>query len=273
MKKIIAPLLIFVAIVPAAFAKSIAGNAEPVACSTVEASLINIKKQGDVEDLRKITEGRPIFYFEAPPETAILAVKEVSRQTRIAEELKSLVDAILKGQEKALSLNERKCFKYTQEYSRSRITVIAKDAGDKALAEMTVVTGPAEHWYLTADLPVSNVKQLKYDSASNTVIEKEKPASIYLGINYRPFGDVLSDYPNADFKNNVALKFLLKASSKPSESMGIGIGYSFNFAEIFVSRMRTKNEEGVPGSNLGYRDSTVFGVSFDIAKGIGWLKK
>lgn len=273
MKKFIAPLIFAVALAPAASAKSVEGNAEPVACSTAEADLINMKKEGDADDLRKITKGRPIFYFEAPPETATLEVKEVSRQTRFAEELKSLVGAILKGQEKALSAAERKCFRYTQEYSRSRISLVAKDAAGKALAEMTVVTGPAEHWYLTADMPVSDVKQLKYDSASNTVVEKQKPASIYLGINYRPLGDVLSDYPSADFKNNLALKLLLKASSKPSESMGFGIGYSFSFAEIFVARMRTKNDESVPGSNLGYRDSTVFGVSFDIAKGIGWLKK
>jgi hypothetical protein len=55
-------------------------------------------------------------------------------------------------------------------------------------------------------------------SENNTI--KEQPASFYIGFNYK-FGDVFTNYPVKKFYRDLSMKFLVKASSRPSESMGL----------------------------------------------------
>ena len=210
--------------------------------------------------------------FRVPNGTSSVTVSEEKRKPRIVEEIVTIVKAIREKEVEAIVPQEIICASYVQKYKRSTITVTALDKGNKELAvSKELIAGPAEHLYLSADLPVTNIKQLTYDSSSSKVVEKEKPASFYLGVNYQ-VGDIFTDYPGSKFYKKLSLKLMLKASSKPSESMGIGIAYSFDAADIFAARIRTKDDPSVGGSSLGSTDATVIGASFNITKGIEWYK-
>lgn len=133
----------------------------------------------------------------------------------------------------------------------------------------SLVAGPREIFYLTADMPVSQVKQVQYDKASNTVTEKDTPSTFYFGFNITPFGDAATNYRADSVLENLSLKLLAKASSRPSESTGIGIGYRLSMFDFFVAHMRTQDDPNV--SSGGATSSTAYGISFNISKAVDWM--
>lgn len=213
------------------------------------------------------------YELKFPIGTDAITIREEERQLRIAEEISTIIKAVsgdFKNAEKSVA--EQLCASYTQKYKRSTIKITAVDENKKELAARTLIAGQEEHLYLSADLPISNIKQLTYDSSTNSVIEKEKPAAFYLGVNWQ-IGDVFEEYSGKEFYKKLSLKLMLKASSRPSESYGVGIGYSFDAVDVFAARLRTKDDSNVGVASLGYTDATVFGVSFNISKGLAWFKK
>ena len=133
----------------------------------------------------------------------------------------------------------------------------------------SLVAGPREMFYLTADMPVSQVKQVQYDKASNKVTEKDAPSTFYFGFNITPFGDAATNYRADSVLENMSIKLLAKASSRPSESTGIGIGYRFSMFDFFVAHMRTQDDPNV--SSGGATSSTAYGISFNISKAVDWV--
>lgn len=212
-------------------------------------------------------------YLKVPTGVSKAKLKEEKRKSRISEDLATIVKIAseISDIKAAKAVPQPQCVEYTQGYKRTKIEVRTLDASDKELSSHTLIAGPAEHFYLSADMPVTSIKQLSYDSGTNSVIEKEKPASFYLGINAK-VGDVFTNYPVKEFYKDISFKALVKASSKPSESMGLGIGYNFKVMEVFVARVWTKDDESVGGTSLGNTPSTIFGVSFNLTKGLNWLK-
>jgi len=163
---------------------------------------------------------------------------------------------------------------YIQEYERSTITVSMDYPSNKdGVLKKEIISGSIEHMYLSADMPLTNVKQLKYDSKTSKVIEREKPASFYIGVNYK-LGDVFINYDTWDLKN-LSIKGLLSGSSRPSESMGLGLGYQFNIEgvslEAFVARVWTADDDSAGGAGVGRTPSNVVGISFDVGKAASWL--
>lgn len=223
------------------------------------------------EDIRDFSSKNTTYQFKFLQDIYSVKIDEKKRKSRFAQDVSTIVDYY--KTKKTLSNNENyKCAVYTKKNDRSDITIVTLDKNNKELYSSKAITGPKEHWYLSADMPVSNIKQLSYDATKNKVIEKEKPASFYLGINYK-VGDVVAGQFN-DHLGNIIFKFMLKASSKPTESFGLGVGYSFNdFVDVFIARVRTKDDTNTGENTLGHTDSTVYGISFNISKGIEWLKE
>jgi hypothetical protein len=54
--------------------------------------------------------------------------------------------------------------------------------------------------------------------------------------------------------------------------MGLGLGYNFGVVEFFVAHLWTKDDADVSGPARGTTESTAFGISLNITKGIDWLK-
>jgi len=210
------------------------------------------------------------FLFVLPDDASKITLNESIRQSRLAEDVSAILGTI-GVMEGIVQSPMQQCVLHKQEYKRSTITIDVQDK-DKSILKRTMIAGPDEHIYLSADMPVTNVKQLVYDSATQTVHEKEKPASFYIGLNWQ-LGDIYRDYTGSDFYKNLSFKILVKASSNPSESMGVGLAYSLPYGDIFAASVWTKDEDAVPGNSTDTTQSYIAGISFNISKGLLWLKK
>ena len=240
-----------------------------------EVTIVDCKDKASIDLLSNYSTRLPFsssgeeIVFRLPSNTVSATISEVKRETRIVEEFKSLLKAFNAFKSQA----SPKCANYRQKYQRSTITVRAFDEQHKNIFEsQPLIAGPAEHLYWSADMPVTNIKQLSYDTNSSSVVEKEKPANFYLGVNWR-YGDVYRDFATNQVLDNLAFKLMLKASNHPSESLGWGLGYSFDMVDVFVARIRTKEAVSSASVNLGKSDTTVWGVSFNISKALDWLKQ
>ena len=200
----------------------------------------------------------------------VISIEETRRKSHIEDDVAQLVDYFKPTLSKAFGLlEERKktCIAYTSAFDRSTIVIQVDSAPP---INRSLIAGPEEHWSLSADLPINNIKQLTYDSKTSTIVEKDKPTSFYLGVNYK-LGDAYTNYDYFDWRN-LSGKILFKASSSPNDSMGAGIGYSLNFVDVFVARVWTKNDVNTGLSSLGTTPSNIYGISFNVSKGISWLK-
>lgn len=248
-------------------------------------------------EFRLITTGSDPIYLKFPSSTTEVKVEEIERNSAIKDQIEFVFKTIaaLDTSENKRRKEPEKCGILIPTFPRSNITlaVLAEatkpeaqtnnnanknQSTDKNLAaSLKLVVGPREPWYLTGDVPITNIKLL--EKSNGQLALKEKPASFYLGVNYRFTGDYLTGYQPFDAKrltsltDNVSGKFLFKASAKPSESMGLGLSYKMALGEVFIARMRTmnKDEDGTAlgGNTYGWG----FGVSFDLAGNLpNWLK-
>jgi hypothetical protein len=202
---------------------------------------------------------------------------EIRRKSRVAEDIGTLVRIagnLAVGLEiKALHDDEITgyCVEYRSLFKRANLRISTLDDQNQIKHTYDVIVGPAEHWYLSADLILSNTKQLSYDDDTGRIMEREKPGSFYIGLN-RKFGDVFTNYSGIEFYKNFSIKGIVKASKNPGESVGIGFGYTFDMAEIFVGRVWTRDDQNVGAEKLGTTDATVVGLSFNLTRALEWLK-
>ncbi|MFZ5757064.1 MAG: hypothetical protein ACOY3X_09190 [Pseudomonadota bacterium] len=218
-------------------------------------------------------------------------VTETERKSRIAEDLAKLLKYLADRTSTMDAATDAKphCFEFNQAYQRSTIDIVFKDAGKQEINRRTgLIAGPEEHWYITADAPVTNPKQLKFDAGEGKVVEKEVPSVFYLGINYQ-IGDLYRNYDVEwtswkgwfsrkegpenwrNFGNRLSLKAMLKADKDPSESWGLGLGYTTHYVDFFVANVWTQQEVATAGKELHHTDNVVYGVSFNVSRGIEWL--
>jgi hypothetical protein len=149
--------------------------------------------------------------------------------------------------------------------------------------EVTVITGPIEHLFLAAAIPVNNVSTLKYDATSKSLIESKKPSAFFVALNIG-FGDVVGTPTRV--QDNFFGTLLVSASTRPLDSFGIGVGikgrkfgdYLDLSALTFFYALTWNQSDVVNSSNkvtIGkkLRSSSQFGVGFNLNKAVEWLKK
>ncbi|HHB93658.1 MAG TPA: hypothetical protein ENK88_00740 [Campylobacterales bacterium] len=131
--------------------------------------------------------------------------------------------------------------------------------------------GDIEHLYLTADMPITTIKELSYDKQNKSIYENEQPSLFYLGINYK-IGDIYTNYTIDEFYRDLSIKAMMNISNKPTKSIGLGLGYHLTDGiEIFVARIWTQNEN-IIGESSGHTPTTTYGVSFDLNRGLEWVR-
>lgn len=210
---------------------------------------------------------------QIPADSAEATVAEAERKSRVSEEFSKIKPGIFEKKAVAASPRETfKCIRIVQSFDLSRITVSVKTGtGDKTTTtSKTYIGGPIEHWYFAADLPVTSTRQLSYDAKSASYVEKDVPPTFFVSLNYK-VGDVHMNPKefNPSF-DNVSFKAMAKVNG-PTEAYGLGIGYDIGSAVLFAARILTKNDPSAADADSTGTYSTIFGVSFDIERGIGWL--
>jgi hypothetical protein len=98
------------------------------------------------------------------------------------------------------------------------------DESVKPKAELR--TGPAEHWFLSADVPLNTVQALTFDDDTGQVTLGDEPSAFYVGVNFL-LGDIKET--RRPFLGNVVLKVMLKASRNPLDSVGLAVGLRGQF--------------------------------------------
>jgi hypothetical protein len=159
---------------------------------------------------------------------------------------------------------------------------------DERQVKTVIITGPREHWFLSADLGINKVTQLKYDSTSKSLENKDKPSKFLVGVNYA-LGDILTHrWTAGDWWQGITLKLLLvEASSQPLDSLAFGLGYRLppikilglsldNFSP-FIAYSRVLNDQALPNGAVNEGGSHewkwIFGISFNLDKALDWVQK
>lgn len=250
-----------------------------VNCPAEEKDVITLDFASGVDKRVLSTKGETkYFYFKVPEKADSIEATETARSTRIANDLAKLIEIAktIRRDPVDLAKPKPKCYEFTQGYERSTLSIKPVSTSDTnaKFGKADVITGPIENFWLSADMGVNNIKQLTLD-ANNKVVTKEKPASFYVGFNYK-LGDVYESYKviSPETYKNISLKLLFHASNAPSDSMGMGVGYDFPWVNLFFARVWTKNDSSIAsiGRPLGTTRSNIVGVSFDLSHGLEWLK-
>ncbi len=243
---------------------------------------------------------------DAATSDVTLTGSEVARKTLIAKEVSEIVTAItshfapaaVPAAAAASPPPPHVCvvrFQYVLKLERATATLaVASKAEADVKASQPLVTGPEEHWFITGDAIVRGVKELKYDAASKTVVQRDKPQQFYVGFNYM-VGDVLERYPQFSGRRTV-FKLMLSPTKNPFDSIGAGVGYRlvdgvFQLPDaksdstsqgdisgglvLFVGHFWSKNDrvDAATGAVTqgGRSQSWRFGLSYDVATLLGWL--
>jgi hypothetical protein len=223
-----------------------------------------------------------------------IAYHEADRKSRIASDIATLLKvavALAKGAALEGAPPGVACSRGTYGLERLRanlkVTVSQAVPGEESAdgtpaeqkAEVTLITGPMEHWFLSADLPVRRTNELQFDPATNTLKPAQTPSAFYIGADYM-LGDLLHDPGTSSLLKNLVLKAMVKASTNPMESFGAGVGlrgsYVLNFDVVspFVGYVFTRTPANAPAdvAKSGTLSRTFqVGVSFNLDQALAWL--
>lgn len=208
--------------------------------------------------------------FQLPPEfisdTSKLSIEstETKRNSKISQDFDILKNQLKSSFVKAAPIT-KECFEIKQTYMRSTISITAKNGEDTQNYDF--ITGPEERWGLSLDIPVNKIDELKFDDANDRFVEKETPASVYLGINYH-LDDI---YVDSDL-SKTAFKIMVPITSEPGKALGLGISHEFKYLTLFVAGIYMLSEDT---NNEGKRDASnevIIGASFDLTHGKSWFE-
>lgn len=150
----------------------------------------------------------------------------------------------------------------------------AAAAAKEAKQTATFLSGPLEHWSISADVFTTRETPFKKGDSGVVVIDGTPPL-FYLSLNF-----LIGDLPSTErtFLQNIELKWLLQGSKSPFDSVGFGIGlrgsyakrvgFDFDLLSPFVGWTWTAQEDSSQGRVL----ETRFGVSLNINKALDWVK-
>lgn len=151
---------------------------------------------------------------------------------------------------------------------------------EKMENRVEIITGDAEHFFLSADVPFKKTAELKYNETNGTIELKDKPTEFYLGINFM-FGDLTAERPNLSLKN-FFLKAMFRFSKRPLDSYGFALGYRFPEKKIlglnlspfsvFWGYIGTKEEKIDEADKSKRKFKPTFGLSFNLDKALEWIK-
>lgn len=244
------------------------------------------------DDKNEFTDGElnNPYRVYACNEVVKVTIGEKKRKSRIQQDFEAVIDSIKPGT-KAQGAAEPTCTLWEQQLQFQRGTLEVKGLGEdgETLQAKPVISGLAEHWFLGLDLPVTDQKTLKYDSATGTLQPREKDVQLYLSLNYL-FGDVLADVDEGEASKGLgsfSFKIFMRASSKPLDSAGVGLGYRLpkismnklnldvSGVNLFVGHFWTKEDaiEGGVAKPDSERDAQWrVGVTFDVGSMIKAVK-
>lgn len=271
-------------------------------CLTPKSNLRWISKRGDLLH---------VYVFFSGGAAPTIRFTETSRASRLATDLQTLLKiGVAIGMQEAAGIPALSCSAKTYALLQTRSDLKVSVAQEKAAApsearratedfapadktaapatdgadakkgaEVTLKTGPEEHWFLTAVMPVRRLNELKFDSATSSFKNAKSPAQFYLSVDYA-LGDILNAPEHRSWRDNIVVKGMLRASKNPVESFGIGLGLRGKFlidldlVSPFLGYVVTRPDASAPADASGgsMQGTFQFGASFNLTEALAWLK-
>jgi hypothetical protein len=211
--------------------------------------------------------------------------KETPRLTVFAKDVQTLLGSVTKLGAAGATSCVTETYKLENVRATLTLTPEPKDTNDTNVVKSAdVTTGPREHWSLGLNLPISNSKTLKYDSSTQTLQPQDTNPQLYLSADYL-IGDTASDPKEVPPLERFTLKGMVLASSRPLDSLGLAAGYRFptlsalgldlSSLSVFGGYFWTKQDtivNGVSQPNGQYKTAWRFGITFDLATALKWVK-
>jgi hypothetical protein len=213
---------------------------------------------------------------------AKIVITETARQSRFMSDLNTLAHvAPTRGQAEQWEMITKT---YVVKHQRATIDVkadasVSADADDDSLSA-SIVAGPRESLFLSADLPLQSLGDLTL-SDGDKIAPRNTPDNFYIGINYS-FADILENVPGSygsnPMTNYLALKAVVKATTtRPLEGYGFGIaargftvwGIDFDDVSPCVLFMSTRVTDPKTGGRP-YARSWRVGASFNLSSALKW---
>jgi len=207
--------------------------------------------------------------------------QEIQRDTRFSEDL-----AVLKKLAAARAATvdiEKREYRLTKVRANLTVTASIGSGDQKQTAEETIITGPSEHLFLSADVPFNKLKQLKYDDSAHQLVSNGTPSRFFAAADYQ-IGDLFLPPTGG---GGVVFKALFQPSARPLSSYGLGVGYrssqikigSFQLEKLtpFVaytwSHEDTVAADGTARKDAKITHAAVWGLSFNLDNALSWVKK
>lgn len=213
--------------------------------------------------------GNATVYLVIDPKwTDIKGPVEHKRETRLAEDLETLPVWIINaatgelkaGTAELLPLKPKPtCVEYHQTREMASLDIDYKD--DEKNSKKTIITGPEEHWDITADIPITSVKQFKYDTATGKVVPNNQAGKPFIGASYK-IGDIFTTYGLSNFYKNFSGKLIIRPPFGTKWAAGVGVSADFPWVSIFGAVVRARGD----GSGAPDKTSVIWGLSLPLKK-------
>lgn len=164
----------------------------------------------------------------------------------------------------------------------------AKDDTPPTILRTTLITGPAEHLFLSANAAMTQARQVKYVESGRTLEPDRKPSEFLIGFNYS-VGDLFEEDETASmgsFMRGMYLGFLVEASKRPFNQISGVVGFrrnlplldrylSFNTVSPYAGLVWLRNDRRETAgseirSSYGRRDF-IWGLSLNLDKALSWV--
>ncbi len=250
-----------------------------------------------------------IYVLRSPGRRAKVEIGEDPRQTRLSSDLVTLTKLAQKisrtdVMEEVIIVEPDYSFTF-REYSltktRATVKVVgsllpdtanlgkADDEDAPSKLNTSLITGPPEHFFLSANVAYTKVRQIKYDEATRSLQPNAKPKEFFIGVDYT-IGDLFDDASRSSirsFLDGVYMGLMLEGSTQPFNQLALTLGFRHNLPglEKFVTfeavspylgvvwarndRLVGSGVSSSVDSNYG-KGRFVFGLSLNLDKALGW---
>ena len=204
-------------------------------------------------------------------------IQETQRKTRLETDLQTLLKILLK-EVKVAAPPKANVAVWVKPLQFTRANVLATVTWTSSqTTTVNLVTGPNEHLYLSADLPIDNVSMVKYDENGN-VTTTSAPSKFYGGLNYS-FGDIGLEKASWSL-SSLSVKVLMQISSKPLDGFGAGLGFRLPAIQVWGFKLNTLSvfgaviwlREDASASSTHYKAKLRGGLSLNLDAALGWIK-
>lgn len=255
-----------------------------------------------------------VYVFHEKEQKAKITFAESTRASRIATDLTTLIGILPDFAGRALAPQFAVTTKvYALELNRGTLAVSAalsaaknpstatdgnagptpkpapaKPESGADVLGVSLITGPREHLFLSADAGITSAKQISYDDNTRSLGPAKAPKEFFIGGNYA-LGDLYQDAGSnwARLRKSLFIGALLEGSSQPFNQVGAVLGFrylpfvtdflAFDSVSPYAGIVWVQDEslEGAGAQQVVRRHygqgHAVFGLSLNLSKASGWI--